>query len=65
MTGNIAKNPGPGNLISMCHLNAQSMHNKLDSIAVELSPFDIIALSETWLDQSIDSSSITKQSPKH
>ena len=58
MAGDIAENPGPGNPISICHLNAQSMYNKLDSIAVELSTFDIITLSETWLDQSIDSSSI-------
>ena len=58
MAGDVAENPGPENPISICHLNAQSMYNKLDSIALELSTFDIITLSETWLDQSIDSSSI-------
>ena len=58
MARDVAENPGPENPISICHLNAQSMYNKLDSIALELSTFDIITLSETWLDQSIDSSSI-------
>ena len=52
------KNPGPplDNMIknlSVCHINAQSMYNKLDLITVELSKFDIITVSETWLDQSI------------
>ena len=32
MAGDIAENPGPGNPISICYLNAQSMYNKLDSI---------------------------------
>ena len=58
MAGDVAENPGPGNPISICHLNTQSMYNKLDSFAPELSTFDIITLSETWLDQSTDSTNI-------
>ena len=34
------------------------MFNKLDLIALELSMYDIITLSETWLDQSIDTMDI-------
>ena len=43
----------------MGHINAQRIVHKLDLIAVELADFDIIAVSETWLDQSISSYSIT------
>ena len=58
LSGNVEKNPWPrlDNMIknlSVCHINAQSMYNKLDLIAVELSKFDIITVSDTWLDQSI------------
>ena len=58
LSGDIAENPGPAvdtsvKNLSICHINAQSVYNKLDLIAVELSKFDILTVSETWLDQTI------------
>ena len=58
LSGNIAENPRPAvdtsvKNLSICHINAQSVYNKLDLIAVELSKFDILTVSETWLDQRI------------
>ena len=58
LSWDIETNPGPYiesiiKDLSVCHINAQSMYNKFDSIAVELGQFDVITISETWLDQSI------------
>ena len=58
LSGDIHENPGPlidtvVKNLSICHINAQSIYNKLDLIAVELSKFDIITVSETWLDETI------------
>ena len=39
---------------SVVHYNVQSLLNKIDLLQVELSHFDVIAMSETWLSQSID-----------
>ena len=39
--------------LSFVHYNVQSILNKMDTLAVELSEFDILAFSETWLRQSI------------
>ena len=39
---------------SVVHYNVQSFLNKIDLLQVELSHFDVIALSATWLSQSID-----------
>lgn len=44
--------PLHGNL-SLVHYNIQSVLNKLDIIEPELSSFDIIALTETWLNNSV------------
>ena len=61
LSGDIELDPGPiiDKALSVSHINAQSMLNKLDLIAVELGDFDVITVSETWLDQSITNSSIT------
>ena len=61
LAGDIETNPGPfcERDLSVSHINAQSIVHKLDLIAVELGDFDIITVSETWLDQSISSSTIT------
>ena len=61
LSGDIELNPGPspGKALSVSHINAQSMLNKLDLIAVELGCYDIITVSETWLDKSIPNSLIT------
>ena len=39
--------------LSFVHYNVQSILNKMDTLAVEFSEFDILAFSETWLRQSI------------
>ena len=59
LSGDIETNPGDttGDL-TICHINAQSILNKLELIAVELGDFDIITVSETWLGQSISSTEI-------
>ena len=45
--------------LSVCHLNVQSIRNKLDFLAVELGKYDILTVSETWLDQNIESNSLS------
>lgn len=44
---------------SVVHYNVQSVSNKLDLIETEFCNFDVICLSETWLDQRTLDSSIT------
>ena len=41
------------NKFSIVHYNIQSFSNKLDLIESELRDFDVICLTETWLDQRI------------
>lgn len=43
---------------SFVHYNVQSIINKLDILRTELTEFDILAFSETWLNQSISSSDL-------
>lgn len=54
MVGNIETNPvseiSDVKNLSVCHVNAQSLSNKLDRVAIELGGFDVISISETWLD---------------
>ena len=52
LSGDVAENPGPVaeytvKNLSVCHVNTQSIYNKLDLIAVELSKYDVITVSET------------------
>ena len=63
LAGDVAEDPGPqmeNNVknLSICHINAQSMFNKLDLIAVELSSYDIITVSETCLDATISNTDL-------
>ena len=63
LAGDVAENPGPEiehnvKNLSICHINAQSMLHKLDLIAVELSAYDIITVSETWLDASVSTTDL-------
>ena len=68
LSGDVAENPGPVaesttvKNLSVCHINAQSIYNKLDLIAVELSKYDIITVSETWLDQTISVTDLQRTS---
>ena len=43
---------------SLVHYNVQSLLNKIDQIQMELSHFDIIALSEIWLSPTTDDNDI-------
>ena len=43
---------------SMVHYNIQSLANKIDIIESELKDFDIICLTETWLDRRISDTDI-------
>ena len=66
-SGDVEKNPGPTSessdesnesfqfqgILSMVHYNVQSFANKIDIIEPELTDFDIISLTETWLNDSI------------
>ena len=49
------------NNFSVVHYNIQSPANKFDQLQVELSHFDIITLSETWLNPSISDNNIMFQ----
>lgn len=46
------------NHLSFVHLNVQSIRHKLDVLYAELSNFDILAFSETWLNQSCQTEDI-------
>lgn len=68
-SGDIHENPGPVSTsstesdvlssfryhLSLVHLNVQSVRNKLDLLFTELKEFDILAFSETWLNDSVSS----------
>lgn len=62
MSADVEINPGPEipyrKTLSVCHVNAQSLSNKLDRITVELGGFDVITISETWLDTTISDEDI-------
>ena len=62
LAGDIHSNPGPqGSDISICHVNIRSIRNqlKIDHINCALTDhYNIITLSETWLNQSIDVSKL-------
>ena len=65
LSGDIHEDPVPildtvVKQLSVCHINAQNIYmcNKLDLIAVELSEFDIITESATWLDHTIKNSEL-------
>ena len=45
--------------ICVIHINARSVKNKIDIIEAESEKFDIITLSETWLDVSVENKSIS------
>ena len=57
--GDVHPNPGPQNLetktISIVHNNICSLQNKVPYVEAELTRFDIITLSETWLYESFPS----------
>jgi hypothetical protein len=65
--GDVHPNPGPTNhvdpsqkLLTIFHVNAQSLRYKVDFIHAEthLKQYDIIAISETWLNDNVDTNDI-------
>ena len=58
-SGDIETNPGPytQHLCAM-HVNACSLRNKIDLFECECDNYDIITVSETWLTNSVDNSSL-------
>ena len=53
--------------LSFVHYNVQSIHNKLDLLTAELSEFDILAFTETWLHPNISMNELqipTYQTPE-
>ena len=62
----IETNPGPvfdfseasKNCLSFVHLNVQSLRPKIDLLNVELRDFDIIVLTETWLNEAVSDNEI-------
>lgn len=69
LAGDVHKNPGPNSTsssnletlsgmahhLSFVHLNVQSIRHKLDILHAELKHFDILAFSESWLNNSVSS----------
>lgn len=41
---------------TVCHLNLRSLRRKVDELAITFNayPFNVISLSETWLDETIE-----------
>lgn len=62
MCGDVESNPGPRNPTENCiniyHLNVRSLVPSIDVLTVEAANFDIIGVTETWLDDSIKSEDI-------
>ena len=69
LSGDVESNPGPKFEIKKCltrglkvsHLNIRSLLPKIDSLRlfIDKNPFDIVALSETWLKTSINNAEIS------
>ena len=45
--------------LSIVHYNVQSVNEKIDLINCELNTYDIIALTETWLDETVDNEKLS------
>jgi len=60
----IHPHPGPDTHkeISLIHINVWSLKNKIDIIQPEIANFDIVTLSETWLNNDITNDQIKMQS---
>ena len=64
LSGDIHPNPGPDNItiqneMSIMHLNICSLKNKLAVLELDSNKYDIITLSETLLNDTIESESLT------
>jgi exonuclease III len=69
LSGDVELNPGYVNIedirntrgLKISHLNVRSLRNKVDILRLELtneSSFDVLTLSETWLDASVSNSEV-------
>ena len=61
MSTNIFSNLNYSHNLSFVQYNVQSILNKLDILQAELYEFDILALTETWLNQSVDTEDLLFQ----
>jgi len=62
MSGDVHPNPGPKHSnkeLSVVHVNARSIAKKIDLLEAEISTFDIITLSETWLHPNISNDKLS------
>ena len=44
----------PSHKFSICHINAQSLRNKIDHFEIEAEVHDLIGITETWLHDGIE-----------
>ncbi|MEW8546337.1 MAG: endonuclease/exonuclease/phosphatase family protein [Candidatus Thiodiazotropha sp.] len=58
VAGSISSTLNQFHHLSFIHYNVQSIINKLDLLSVELSEFDILAFSETWLHRGISTNDL-------
>ena len=63
MANDVELNPGPPTPsvvkeMTVIHLNAGSIRNKIDIISTETSKYDIVTVSETWLSDTIENKDI-------
>ena len=58
LTGSISSNLNQFHHLSFIQYNVQSIINKLDLLTAELSEFDILAFSETWLHPGISTNDL-------
>ena len=49
---------GPKKGLKIVHLNARSVLNKIDDIRQNLGSFDIVSITETWLDESVTAATL-------
>ena len=65
LAGDIHTNPGPPNNpcntsdLSVIHINCRSLRNKIDIISCEIGAYDIVTMSETWLDDDVSDNDIS------
>ena len=57
LSGDIHLNPGPpsnqSNVISINHINACSLRDKIDIVSCQVKDFDIVTVSETWFNPTL------------
>ena len=68
LCGDIEANPGPGRDINLLVQNVQSIKNKIGDLrqsAAELQRFSVVAMTETWLNGTVESTELESAMPSH